>query len=122
MKLTDSRDDGGDILDRSRDEGVVAVLSLLQLDQLGVSGGVGLHGLEGGGLVGEGLLDGGGDGVGDGVGVPQPVGVAQQLRGGLGGGNNNGQHNLDKYFLNENIFDWDDDLTKNFIVERFCYN
>ena len=98
IKLTDSRDDGGDVLDRSRDEGVVAVLSLLQLDQLGVGGGVGLHGLEGGGLVGEGLLDGGGDGMGDGVGVPQPVGVAQQLRGRLGGGNNNGQHNLENIF------------------------
>merc|ERR1719268_403727 len=44
-------------------QGVVAVLGLLQLDQLGVGGGVGLHRLEGGGLVLDGLLGDGGYGV-----------------------------------------------------------
>ena len=71
----------GDVLGGSGHQDVVAVLSLLQGDQLGVSGGGGLHGLESGGLVGEGLLGHGGDGM-DGVGgVWEAVAAVEQLRG-----------------------------------------
>merc|ERR1719323_3050908 len=93
MVASDSGDNRGDILDWTGNKSVVAVLGLLQLDQLGVSRGVSLDRLEGGGLVGEGLLDGGWHGVGDGVGVPKTIGIADQLGSGLGRGENYGQHN-----------------------------
>ena len=44
------------------------------------------------------LLDGGGDGVGDGVAVAEPIGV-HQLGGGLGGGDESRQNNLDKIVI-----------------------
>ena len=50
--------DGGgvDVVDGPGDQGVVAVLGLLQLDELGVSGSVGLNWLKGSSLVLDGLL------------------------------------------------------------------
>ena len=50
----DSR--GVHVVDRAGDQGVVAVLRLLQLDQLGVGGCVGFDWLKGGSLVLDGLL------------------------------------------------------------------
>merc|ERR1719336_1149491 len=52
-----------DVVDWPGHKRVVAVLRLLQLDQLGVGGGVGLNRLEGGGLVLDGLLGDSGHGV-----------------------------------------------------------
>merc|ERR1719410_2671917 len=82
----------GDVLDGAGDQVVQAVFGLLKLDLLGVGGGGSVNRLEGSGLVGQGLLDCGGDGVGDGVAVAEPVGV-HQLGGGLGGGDKSGQNN-----------------------------
>merc|ERR1711874_131567 len=52
-----------DILDWAWDEDVMAVLSLLQLNKLSISGSVSLNSLESCGLISEGLLGYGGDGV-----------------------------------------------------------
>ena len=87
---------GGDILGRSGHQDIVAVVSLLQLNQLGVGGGGGIHGLEGGGLVVDGLLGNGGDSV-DSVGCS--VGVAsiatiQKLGGGLDRDGEDRENNL----------------------------
>ena len=57
----DSR--GVDVVDGAGDQSVVAVLGLLQLDQLGVSRGVSLDWLEGSSLVLDGLLGHSGHGV-----------------------------------------------------------
>ena len=57
-------DSGGvNVVDGAGDQGVIAVLGLLQLDELGVSGGVSFDWLKGGCLVLDGLLGHGGDGV-----------------------------------------------------------
>ena len=87
---------GGDVLGRSRHQDIVAVVSLLQLNQLGVSGGGGVHGLEGGGLVVDGMLSHGRDGVDS---VASSVGVAsiatiQQLGGGLDRDGEDRENNL----------------------------
>ena len=76
---------GRDVLDWPGHQDIVAVVSLLQLNQLGVGGGGGIHGLEGGGLVVDGVLGNGGDsvdGVGSGIGVASIASI-QQLGGGL---------------------------------------
>ena len=83
---------GGDVLGGSRNQNVVTVLGLLQSDQLGVSRSVGLHWLEPGGLVGEGLLGHGGDGL-DGVGGVGVAGV-NQLGGAVGRNSQDGENNL----------------------------
>ena len=87
---------GGDVLDRPGHEDIIAVLSLLQLNQLGVGGGGGIHGLEGGGLVVDGLLGNRGDSVDS---VDCSVGVAsiatiQQLGSRLDRHGENRENNL----------------------------
>ena len=87
---------GGDVLDRSGHQNIIAVVSLLQLNQLGVSGGGGVHGLEGGGLVVDGVLGNGGDsvdGVGSGIGVAS-IAAVQQLGGGLDRDGQDRENNL----------------------------
>ena len=85
---------GGDVLGRSGHQDIVAVVCLLQLNQLGVGGGGGIHGLEGGGLVVDGLLSHGGDGM-DSVGVGEAsIATIQQLGGGLDRDGEDRENNL----------------------------
>ena len=86
---------GGDILDRSGHQNIIAVVSLLQLNQLGVSGGGGVHGLEGGGLVVDGVLSHGRDGVDSmaSVGVAS-IATIQKLGGGLDRDGEDRENNL----------------------------
>ena len=85
---------GGDILHWPGHQDVVAVLSLLQLNQLGIGGGGGLHRLEGGGLVVDGVLGNSGHGV-DSVGVGEAgVAAVQQLGGGLDRDSQDRENNL----------------------------
>ena len=87
---------GGDVLGRSGHQDIVAVVGLLQLNQLGVSRGGGVHGLEGGGLVVDGVLRHGGDGVdgvGSGVGVAG-IAAVQQLGGRLDRDGEDRENNL----------------------------
>ena len=84
---------GGHVLCRPGHEDIIAVLSLLQLNQLGVGGGGGIHGLEGGGLVADGLLGNSGDSM-DSVGCSVGVASIQQLGSRLDRHGQNRENNL----------------------------
>merc|ERR1719184_497702 len=69
-----------DILDWAWDEDVMAVLGLLQLNKLSISGSVSLNSLESCGLISKGLLGYGGDSVDS----SKPISSIKELGGTIG--------------------------------------
>merc|ERR1739842_155571 len=78
-----------DILDWAWDEDVMAVLGLLQLNKLSISGSGSINSLESCGLISEGLLGYGGDSVDS----SQPIASIQELGGAMGSNSKSRENN-----------------------------